>query len=76
MENNSEREASARADLAHTMPDIDSVWSARTLNRPMMDGEDRARTLSQRDHLGPGLHPRALLSEYELSPGEILAWSR
>jgi hypothetical protein len=38
--------------------------------------EYRRVALPERNHLGARLHPRSLLGEHELAPGEIFARAR
>src|SRR3984893_8535935 len=64
------------AQAAHSMPNIDPVGTACAPPRPMVHGEDHGFALDEGHDLRPRLHPRALLREHKLAPGEILARAR
>ena len=76
MENDSKRMPLAGSDAAYTMAQVDTVWPARSLHRPVTDREDHAVSLLQSDDLCAGLHSRSLFRQDELPAGEFLTWNR
>ena len=73
VKDHAERMAVPGTDPAYAMAEIDPISSARPLDRSHMHREGHRIALSERHHLGPGLHARALLREYELAAAEIAA---
>ena len=73
MKDDAERMAMAGAQTAHAMPHVHPIDAPRALHRPMMDREDHAFALLERDHLGARLHARTLLGQHELAAGEVVA---
>src|SRR3954462_7541986 len=73
MKDHAERMAVPGTDPAYAMAEIDPISSARPLNRSHMHREGHRIPLSERHHLGPGLHARALLRQYKLAAAEIAA---
>ena len=59
---------------AHTVTQVDTIWSSCSLHGSVADRENHAVSLFQSDDLRAGLHAGALLRQNELAAGEILAW--
>ena len=76
MKNDTEGVPSAGPQPADAMSHVDAIGSPRPLDRAMVDGEDDALALVERDHLGPRLHAGPLLGEHEFAAREIDAGSR
>src|SRR5215218_1134850 len=73
MKDHAERMAVPGTDPAYAVAEIDPISSTRPLNRSHMHREGHRIALSERLHLGPGLHARALLRQYKLAAAEIAA---
>jgi hypothetical protein len=76
MKNDTEGVPSAGPQPADAMSHVDAIGSPRPLDRAMVDGEDDALALVERDHLGPRLHAGPLLGEDEFAAREIHAGPR
>src|SRR5262249_16112608 len=63
--------ASAGADTAHAMAQVDPVVALRALDRTIVNGERDGVTLAERHDLNRALHARALLGQHELAAGEV-----
>lgn len=61
----------ARANTAHTVPEIDAVHTMAASRGAVMDGENDRVTLMERHDFWPRLHARALFSQHELATSEI-----
>ena len=68
--------ASARPQTADAVPEVDAIRAPRALDRAMVDGEDHALPLPERDHLGPRLHAGPLFGQDEFAACEIPAGLR
>jgi hypothetical protein len=64
----------SRPEAADSMPEIDSIYSARTLNRSMMNRECHGITLMKCHYFWPRLHARPLFRQNELSSREVSSW--
>jgi len=59
------------ADTADTVPQVYAIHATGSFHWTMVNREYDGIALAQRHHLGAGLHPRPLLSEDELTAGEV-----
>jgi hypothetical protein len=76
VEDDSKRMPVAGTQPAYAVAEVDPIWPACPLHRSVMPGEDHAVSSPQLDNLCAGLHARPLFRQYELTPGEVLAWDR
>ena len=73
VKNQPERMSVSAPQPAHAVPHVHPVNPARALHRPVMDREDHAFALDQRNDLGARLQARALLGENEFAAREVMA---
>jgi hypothetical protein len=73
VKDDAERMAAARAQLSDAVAELDLVVTAPTPDRPGIPRKDDRVPPVERDHSGPGLHPRPLLGHHELTALEVVA---
>jgi hypothetical protein len=61
VKDNPDRVSPSRLHTTHTMSHVDAIGAPHAPDRAMVDGEDHALSLTERDDLGPRLHARPLL---------------
>ena len=64
VKDNPDRVSPARPHSTHTMSHVDAIGAPHAPDRAMVDGEDHALSLTERDDLGPRLHARPLLEVF------------
>ena len=56
---------------ADAVPQVDSIDTPGSPDRPLSDGEGHRISLSERDHFGAGLHPGTLFRHDELAARKV-----
>src|SRR5260221_14184264 len=71
MKDDAERLSMTGKDAADAVLHLDAIAAARSLHRPVVQGEDHATTLLQWNDARSGLHARPLFGEHEFAACKI-----